>query len=92
LWRNRQIEAHLVLRLKLRNRRGDFETQITKSELSVLRPKLENLPPPWFCVSTKKSTTSFEAKPAETVTTGFEVKPLETVALGFKAQPRSPHS
>jgi hypothetical protein len=28
LWRNRQTEAHLVLRPKLRNRRGDFETQI----------------------------------------------------------------
>jgi hypothetical protein len=29
-WSNRQIVARLVLRRKLRNRRGDFETQITK--------------------------------------------------------------
>jgi hypothetical protein len=42
LWHNRQIEARLVLRLKPRNRRGDFEAQITKPELSVLRPKLGN--------------------------------------------------
>jgi hypothetical protein len=45
LWHNRQIEAHLVLRPKLRNRRGDFEAQITKSELSVLRPKSGNPAP-----------------------------------------------
>jgi hypothetical protein len=54
LWRNRQTEAHLVLRVKPRNRRGDFEAQITKPELPVLRPKPENPPPPWFCGSTKK--------------------------------------
>jgi hypothetical protein len=29
----------LVLRSKLRNRHGDFEAQINKPELSVLRPK-----------------------------------------------------
>jgi hypothetical protein len=46
LWRNRQIEAHLVLRLKPRNRRCDFEAQITKPELPVLRPKPGNPPPP----------------------------------------------
>jgi hypothetical protein len=38
----------LVLRPKPRNRRGDFETQITKPELPVLRPKPGNPPPPWF--------------------------------------------
>jgi hypothetical protein len=48
LWCNRQTEAHLVLRPKPRNRRGDFEAQITKSELLVLRPKPGNPPPPWF--------------------------------------------
>jgi hypothetical protein len=37
LWRNRQTETHLVLRLKSRNHRGDFEAQIIKPELSVLR-------------------------------------------------------
>jgi hypothetical protein len=38
----------LVLRLKQRNHRGYFETQITKLELPVLRLKLGNPPPPWF--------------------------------------------
>jgi hypothetical protein len=27
---------------------GDFEAQITKPELPVLRPKPGNPPPPWF--------------------------------------------
>jgi hypothetical protein len=36
----------LVLRSRPRNRRGDFETQITKPELPVLRLKPENPPPP----------------------------------------------
>jgi hypothetical protein len=33
----------LILRFKPRNRRCDFETQITKPELPVLRPKPKNL-------------------------------------------------
>jgi hypothetical protein len=89
----------LVLRSKPRNRRGDFEAQITKPELPVLRLKPGNPPPPWFWGSTKKPTASFEAKPRETVATsfeaklektvaaGFEAKPLETVATSFKAKP-----
>jgi hypothetical protein len=89
----------LVLRPKPRNRRGDFEAQITKPELSVLRPKPGNPPPPWFWGWTKKSTAGFEAKAGETVTTsidaklektvaaGFEAKPLETVATDFQAKP-----
>jgi hypothetical protein len=48
LWRNRQTKARLVLRLKPRNRRGNFEVQIIKPELSVLRSKSKNHPPPWF--------------------------------------------
>jgi hypothetical protein len=84
---------------KPRNHRGDFEAQITKPELPVLRPKPGNSPPPWFWGSTKKLTTGFEAKPGETVTTsfeakvektmaaGFEAKPIETVATGFDAKP-----
>jgi hypothetical protein len=47
LWYNRQTEARLILRPTLRNHRGDFEPQITKSELLVLRIKLRNRPP-WF--------------------------------------------
>jgi hypothetical protein len=35
------------LRHKQRNRRSDFETQINKSELPVLRTKPENYQP-WF--------------------------------------------
>jgi hypothetical protein len=47
LWHNRQTKAYMVLRPKPRNYRGDFEAQITKPELSVLRPKLGNRRP-WF--------------------------------------------
>jgi hypothetical protein len=46
LWCNRETEVQLVLRPKPRNCRGDFETQITKPELPVLRHKPENPPPP----------------------------------------------
>jgi hypothetical protein len=87
LWRNRQTEACLVLRLKLRNRRGDFEAQISKPELPVLRPKPGNPPPPWFWGSTKKPTAGFEAKPGETVATSFEAKLEKTVAAGFEVKP-----
>jgi hypothetical protein len=99
LWRNRQTEVCLILKLKPRNRRGDFEAQLTKPELSVLRPKPENPAPPWFSGSTKKPTAGFEAKSRETIATsfkaklvktvvaGFEAKPLETVATGFEAKP-----
>jgi hypothetical protein len=48
LWRNRQTEGYLVLRPKPRNCRGDFEAQITKPELPILRHKTGNPPPPWF--------------------------------------------
>jgi hypothetical protein len=84
---------------KPRNHRGDFEAQITKPELLVLRPKPENPSPPWFRGSTKKPTAGFEAKPEETITTsfkaklektvvaGFEAKPPETVTAGFEAKP-----
>jgi hypothetical protein len=42
LWRNQQAEALFILRLKPKNRRGDFEAQTTKTELLLLRPKLRN--------------------------------------------------
>jgi hypothetical protein len=87
LWRNRQTEAHLVLRPKPRNRRSDFEAQITKPKLPVLRPKLGNPPPPWVRGSTKKSTAGFEAKPGETVAASFEAKLEKTVATGFEVKP-----
>jgi hypothetical protein len=86
LWRNQQTEAHLVLRPKLWNHRGDFDAQITKSKLPVLRPKPENPQPPWFWGSTKKSTTGFEAKSGETVAISFEVKLEKTVATSFEAK------
>jgi hypothetical protein len=38
----------LLLRPKPINHHGDFEAQITKPELPVLRPKPGNPPPPWF--------------------------------------------
>jgi hypothetical protein len=87
LWCNRQTEACLVLRPKPINRRGDFEAQITKPELLVLRPKLGNPPPPWFWASTKKPTAGFEAKPGETIATSFEAKLEKTVATSFEAKP-----
>jgi hypothetical protein len=87
LWRNQQTEAHLVLRPKPKNRRGDFKAQITKPKLPILSPKLGNPPPPWFWGSTKKSTTGFEAKPGETAATSFEAKLDKTVATGFEAKP-----
>jgi hypothetical protein len=77
----------LVLRHKPRNCHSDFETQITKPELPVLRPKPGNPPPSWFWGSTKKPTTSFEAKPGETVVTSLEVKLEKTVVTGFEAKP-----
>jgi hypothetical protein len=77
----------LVLRPKPRNRRSDFEAQITKPELSVLRPKPGNPPQPWFWGSTKKPTASFEAKPGETIATSFEAKLEKTIAAGFEAKP-----
>jgi hypothetical protein len=42
LWSNRQTEVCLILRHKPRNRRSDFEAQITKPELLVLRPRPGN--------------------------------------------------
>jgi hypothetical protein len=89
---NRETLHHLGFEAQPRIRSGDFEAQITKSKLSVLRPKPENPPPPWFWGSTKKLTTDFEAKPGETVTTSFEVKLAKIVNLGFEAQPRNPRS
>jgi hypothetical protein len=87
LWLNRKTEACLVLRLKPRNRRNDFEAQITKPELPVLMPKPGNPPPAWFWGSTKKLTAGFEAKQGETVATRFEAKLKKTVATGFEAKP-----
>jgi hypothetical protein len=77
----------LILRLKPRKHRGDFETQITKPELPVLRPKPKNPPPPWFWGTTKKPTVGFETKPGETIATNFEAKLKKTVAAGFQAKP-----
>jgi hypothetical protein len=87
LWRNRQTEACLVLRSKPRNRRGDFDAQITKLKLPILRPKPGNPPPPWFWGSTKKPITGFKVKPGETVATSFEDKLKKTIATSFEAKP-----
>jgi hypothetical protein len=87
LWRNGQTKAHLVLRPKPRNRRGDFKAQITKLKLPALRPKPGNPPPLWFWGSTKKPIAGFEAKPGEIVATSFEAKLEKTIATGFEAKP-----
>jgi hypothetical protein len=70
-----------------RNRRGDFDAQITKLYLPILRPKPGNPPPPWFWCSTKKPTVSFKIKPEETVAISFEAKLEKTVTAGFEAKP-----
>jgi hypothetical protein len=85
--RNRQIDAHFIMRPKPRNCRGDFEAQITKPELPVLRHNLGNPPRPWFWGSTKKLIAGFEVKPGETVATSFDAKMKKTVAVGFEAKP-----
>jgi hypothetical protein len=72
LWRNQQIVACLVLRLKPKNHRGDFEAQITKLELPILCPKPGNRRP-WFCGSTKKP-----------VDLGFEAQPRNPSTLVFR--------
>jgi hypothetical protein len=68
----------LVLRPKPRNRRGDFEAQITKPELPVLRPKPGNPSHLGFEAQPRNPTTGFEDKPGETVATSFEVKLAKT--------------
>jgi hypothetical protein len=65
---------------------GDFETQITKPELLVLRSKPKNPPPLWFWGSIKKPTSGFKAKSEETVTTSFEAKLQKIVTTGFEAK------
>jgi hypothetical protein len=77
----------LILRPKSRNRRDDFEAQIIKPELPVLRPKPRNPPSSWFWGSIKKPTTGFQAKPGETVATSFEVKLEKTVVPSFEDKP-----
>jgi hypothetical protein len=64
LWRNRQIEACLILRPKPRNCHGDFKTQIIKPYLPVLRPKPK-----------KPSTTLVLRLNQKIIVTDFEAKP-----------------
>jgi hypothetical protein len=87
LWRNWQTEACLILSSKSRNRRGDFEAQITKTELPVLRLKPGNPPPPWFWSSTKKRNAGFEAKSREIVAISFDAKLEKTITTGFESKP-----
>jgi hypothetical protein len=95
----------LDFEVKPRNRRGDFEAQITKPNMPVLMPKLGETFVSSFEVKLEKTiAVGFEAKPPETVTTGFEVKPVKTVRmvlksnhsqtidLNFEAQPKNPRS
>jgi hypothetical protein len=80
-------QSLLGFEAKPRNRRGDFDDQITKPKLLVLRPKRGNPPPPWFWGPTKNPSTSFEAKPRETVATSFEAKLEKAVVTCFEAKP-----
>jgi hypothetical protein len=76
----------MVLRTKSRNRRGDFEPQITKPKLPVLMPKSGNPAPPWFWGPTKKPTVGFEAKAGETVATSFEAKLEKIIVTSFESK------
>jgi hypothetical protein len=76
---------------KLRNCHGDFMGQITKPQLSVLRPKPGN-PREWFWGQTRRTiATGFEVKTGDIIATSFDAKPGETVDLGFEAKPRNSH-
>jgi hypothetical protein len=93
----------LDFEVKPRNRRSDFEAQITKPNMPVLMPKLgETIASSFEAKLEKTIAVGFEAKPPETVTTGFEVKPVKTVRvilrpnhsqivdLSFEAQLKKP--
>jgi hypothetical protein len=75
---NRQTSSHLVLMSKSRNRRSDFETQITKSSTLVLSPKPRN------CHG------DFEAKITKPLTLVLSPNYWQTVATGFEAIPKNP--
>jgi hypothetical protein len=64
----------LVLRLKPRNCRGDFEVKSSNRRYWFWGPNRET------------QATSFEVKPEETVATGFEAKPKKA-ATGYEAKP-----
>jgi hypothetical protein len=91
LWRNRQTEAHMVLRPKPRNCHGDFEAQITKPELPVLRPKPRTLHHLGFEAQPRNRPPVLrpnQEKPSPPV---LRPNQSQTVDLAFKAQPRNPH-
>jgi hypothetical protein len=95
----------LVLRSKTRNHHGNFDAQITKLELSILRPNQKKTVATSFEVKLEKTiATSFKDKLEKTVATGFKAKLVKTVRtilrsnhsqtvdIGFEAQPRNPRS
>jgi hypothetical protein len=100
LWRNRQTEDHLVLRSKPRNRRGDFEAQITKTvaagfETQIGKPS-QNLgfeaqsrnPPPVLRSNQEKPSQQVLRPNRQKLSQQFlSPKPPETVATGFEAKP-----
>jgi hypothetical protein len=83
LRRNRQTEICLVLRLKPRNRRGDFEAQISW----FCGPNWETVTVGFKVKLLKTVAVGFKAKPLETVVASFEAKPQKTVVAGFEAKP-----
>jgi hypothetical protein len=61
LWRNRQTEARLILKSKLRNHHSDFEVKLEKTITTGFEAK-----------PAKTIAAGFEGKPIETVATSFE--------------------
>jgi hypothetical protein len=77
-------QSLLDFKPQTKNRCSDFESQINKPELPVLRSKPGNPPSPWFWSWIKKPTADFEAKPRETVATNFDAKLEKTIAKPVK--------
>jgi hypothetical protein len=74
-----------------RNRHGNFKAQITKPELSVLRPQTEKLEPPVLRLNQRKPSPSvLRANWRKTVRVVLRSNHSQTVDLGFEAQLRNP--
>jgi hypothetical protein len=87
LWRNRQTEAHLVLRFKPRSHHDDFEAQIMKPELPILRPKSGNLRHQFWDKSGRNRHHRFWCQTGENRSYRFWDQTRENCPNGFEAKP-----
>jgi hypothetical protein len=77
----------LVLRPKPRNRRGDFEAQITKLIAAGFEVQTGKPSTTLILRLNQQTDQRFEVKPGETVATSFAAKLEKTVVSGFEAKP-----